>query len=191
MEQAPRPPVPKFRELLLVALLGAGLVAACSARSNSPGADVAASELPAFTADDSLLLDDSFSPEIFGAVVDSSDPLGARARRAEGIQLVRVATVTRDANGDRERYVVEVAPADSAAKGQGLSGPVTLTLEEANPSFAFVRSVDSDLVGTRLVLFFRRYNDGGRVMLHWHVEAANQRVQKAVENAKLMNEFGR
>jgi hypothetical protein len=124
-------------------------------------------------------------------VADPTDPSGERARRAEGIVPARVRTVTRDTTGEAESYLLDVAPSGPALKGPSPTTPLSLTVPAANPSFPLVSSMDSRLVGTQLLLFYKRYADGGEVVLHWRAELDGPRVRQVIENAKLMSELGR
>lgn len=170
-------------------LLAAALVAGCGpAPRPSPTPGVG---LPGYGGQEQQLFDDTLAPEVFGGAPDPSEPLQARARYAEGIVPVLVRTVTRDASGEGESFLVDVAPAGPALKGPSPEGALSLTISRASASFALVRSVDSSLVGTRLLLFYKRYWSGESAVLHWRAEADTARVRQVIEQARLMGELGR
>ena len=193
MEQAPTSPKPlrvmapqrPCLALCLVLILGG-----CGA-GRAPVWDPSAANLPAYTASDAALLDDRLSPEVFGAVVDPSDPVGRRASLADGIVRARLVTVTRDSTGQSESYVLELQPAPPALKGPDIAERLALTIPPANPSFAFVKSSDSELVGRPVIVIYKRYNEGGQATLRWHIEADNPRVMEALDRARIMGELGR
>ncbi|MFO0571067.1 MAG: hypothetical protein U0263_35870 [Polyangiaceae bacterium] len=171
--------------------LTAGLLiglSACTVNRN-PVRDAAADGLPAYTVRDAGLLDDRFSPELFGAIADSSEPTAERAKLAEGIARGRVVTVTLDSTGETEHFVVDLALVSPAVKGALPDEKVSLSVGAESPSFAFLKSVESGLVGTPVVLLYKRYNQGGQATLRWYVEAENQRVVGAIERARLMGEL--
>lgn len=173
------------------ALLAAALLTACSPSAPSGPSAPSTQGLAPFAGPETQLFDDTLSPEIFGAPADPSDPLEERARRAEGIVPSRIRTVTRDLTGEVESYVLDVMPSGPALKGPNPSTALSLTVPPANPSFPLVSSTDSRLVGTQLLLFYKRYADGGQVVLHWRAELDGPRVRQVIENAKLMSELGR
>lgn len=179
------PPRPRL------ALLVLALLAACGPSRQTPTAGASAVNLPLYTAADASLLDDRLSPEVFGAVVDSSDPVGRRAARADGIVRARLVTVTRDSTGQSESYVLEIQPAPPALKGPDIAERLVLTIPTANPSFAFVKSFETELVGRSVIVIYKRFSEGGQPTLRWHIEAENPRVLQAIERARIMGELGR
>lgn len=171
-------------------LLAAALVAGCGP-TPSRAPPPSAGGLPGYDAREQQLFDDTLAPELFGGAPDASEPLQARARFAEGIVPCQVRTVTRDASGETESFLVDVAPSGAALKGPDPQGSLSLTIPRTSASFALVRSVDSSLVGARLLLFYKRYWSGQDAILHWRAEADTPRVRQVIEQARLMGELGR
>jgi len=145
--------------------------------------------LAPYAGPDLQLFDDTLAPEVFGAFPDSSDPLAARARSAEGVVPVRVRTVTRDTTGEVESYTVDVVPSGPALKGPNPTTSLALTVPTSGASFPLVRASEAGLVGSGLLLFYKRFQDRGAVVLHWRAELDTPRVRKVVEEATLLGEL--
>lgn len=173
------------------ALLAVALLTACASAQPTGPIPTNAAYLPPYGGQEASLFDDTFSGEVFGATADESEPLRPRASFADGIVPVRVRTVTRDATGDEESYLVEVVPAGPALKGPNPSSGLSLTVPASSPSFPLVRSVDAGLVGATLLLFYKQFQDSGSAVLHWRGELDTPRVRQVVDNARLMGELGR
>lgn len=165
--------------------------AACGPARQTPADGTSAANLPPYTAKEAALLDDRLSPEVFGAVVDSSDPVGRRAAVADGIVRARLVTVTRDSTGQSESFVLEIQPVPPALKGPDISERLALAIPVENPSFAFVKSFEAELVGRAVIVIYKRFNEGGQPTLRWHIEAENPRVVGAIDRARIMGELGR
>lgn len=179
---------PRARLVLILALIST----ACGPTGGGRGAPSApAAPLPPYTAADAALLDDRMSPEVFGAMVDASDPVGRRAALGDGIVRARVITVTRDSTGQSEKFLVDLQPVPPALKGPDIAERLGLTIPPENPTFAFVKSFESELVGRSVIVIYKRFDEGGQATLRWHIEAENPRVLGAIERARIMGEFGR
>jgi hypothetical protein len=170
-----------------VALLALAL-AACTPTPSGPTTS-AGPYLAPYAGQETQLFDDTFAPEAFGAFPDQSEPLAARARAAEGVVPVRVRTVTRDTSTESESYIVDVVPSGPALKGPNPTTSLTLTVPASSASFPLVRASEAGLVGSGLLLFYKRFQDRGAVVLHWRAELDTPRVRKAVEEATLLGEL--
>ena len=146
--------------------------------------------LPPYTSADVPLFDDGVSAEVVGGEVERGEPTQGRAKAADGVARVRFVTVTRDSTGEGESYALEVAAVGPPIKGPALAS-LGLTLDARNPSYGLVRNADSSLVGVAVLLLYKRFNDSGRPVTHWHIEADNDRVQKAIDKARLLGAFER
>ncbi len=96
--------------------------------------------------------------------------------------------MTRDSRGQAASYVLIVVPT-GAVRGSA-AGPITLSVDATSPSFPWVRSADADLVGRAVILFVKRYNDGGSPVVHFHAEPDGPEMRRAVESAMLLSEVG-
>ncbi len=170
----------------LVALLVLGCAETPSAADGPE-----ASRMPPFTAIDARLFDHALSPEVFGIIVaGTDDKLDARAKAAEGVLPMRVVTVSRDTEGDeKESYELHLTPVGPPLKGPPPPGDLVLSVDSWSPSYSALRTLESGLVGTYVLLFYKRYNVAGQTTLHWHAEANTEQVRAAVENARLLGEI--
>jgi hypothetical protein len=167
----------------MVLLSGCG---SSSSKSSTPGQ----SGLPPFTAIDAQLFDHALTPETFGIIsAATDDKLDKRARAAEGVLPMRITTISRDTNDeDENNYEITVVPTAPALKGPPPEGPLVLSVDSWSPSYSMLETLQSRLAGTPVLLFYRRYNEGSSVALHWHAEADTQRVRAVVENARIVAE---
>jgi len=190
MEQAPTTKLTVIRialrpvgGLIALILLGCAATSATEHPKSSTG-------LPPFSAIDAQLFDHAITPEAFGIVVAATDDkLEKRARGAEGILPMRITTVSRDSNGDKDSYELQLVPVAPPLKGPPPSGPMVLTVDSWSPSYSSLQTLESRLVGTPVLLFYRRYQDAEGVALHWHAEADTPRVRASIENAKVLAEI--
>jgi hypothetical protein len=149
-------------------------------------------QLPAFTAEEATLFDDSFSPAVFSAEIaaELDDKLYLRVKRAEAVIPAAVATVTEDRGSDGEHvYTLGLRPTGPPLAGAAWNEPVIVSVAAANPSYPVLQGLGASLVGTPVILFFRRYKGDGQVAVHWRAEPAREDVRQAVERARLLGEL--
>jgi hypothetical protein len=158
--------------------------------STAPAAESASDveALPEFTPTEATLFDDTISLAVFEEEVadaPSLDTLKLRERvaRADSVLPVRISTVTRDTSGDSQTYQLSVTPAGQPLVGAPQPEPLVVSISSRSPSFPFVRSSDTALVGRRLILFFRRYEVDGQPTMHWRLEPDAKHVREAVVRA--------
>jgi hypothetical protein len=165
------------------------LVSSCTGGS-TPAQDPGERErLPEFTAAEASLFDDSIALGVFGAELTDAEAgddtkLSERTVRADAVVPVKVSTVTSDSVGETERFELEVTPWAASLAGAAQAAPITLQVSQRSPSFPFVKSAGTTLVGAKLILFFRRYDQDGRASVHWRLEADSNEVRKVVEQAR-------
>lgn len=149
-------------------------------------------QLPEFTAEEATLFDDSFSPAVFSAEIaaELDDKLYLRVRRAEAVIPATVATLTEDRGSDGEHvYTLGLRPSGPPLAGTAWTEPVVVSVPPRSPSYPVLQGLGSQLVGTPVILFFRRYKGDGQVEVHWRAEPARQDVRQAVERARLLGEL--
>jgi hypothetical protein len=156
----------------------------------------AAQQLPPYGPQAAALFDDSIAPEIFGATLTGNNAAGDPAlpswtEQAESVLPVKISTISSDSAGDNPAYTLVLVPAAAPLAGRAPGQPIDVEITPTNPSYAFVRSADSTLVGKEFILFFRRYNEQGRATLHWRAEADTPELRAAVERARLVGGFSR
>ena len=152
----------------------------------------AAETFPEFTPEEATLFDDAFSPAVFSADIaaEVDEMTHLRARRSEAVFPAQVATVTEDRGSDGEHvFSLTLRPIGPALMGEDWREQISVGVGPASPSYPVLTSMGRGLVGTRVILFFRRYKGDGRVDVHWRAEPDREEVRKAVERARLLGEF--
>ncbi len=161
-------------------MLAAWLIA-CARATVQPAS---ALDPAAYGPEDAALLDDTFGPEVFptSALVlpASQEKLAARVRRAECVLPVKVTTVSRLGAPPRQTYALAVHPTGEPLAGVPWSDPVSLTITPNSPSYAQIVSAETTLVGTPLILLFRRYVTDAAETIHWRAEPDTPAVRAAI-----------
>ncbi|MBN2193194.1 MAG: hypothetical protein JW751_10295 [Polyangiaceae bacterium] len=143
--------------------------------------------LPEYQPEDAALLDDTFGPDVFPTSVlvlpSSYEKLVERVVRAESVLPVTVTTVSRQGIPPRQSYSLVVTPTGRPLAGAAWSSPLVLTLSPTSPSYAQVVSAETTLVGTPLILLFRRYVADEVESLHWRAEPDTPAVRAAILRA--------
>lgn len=145
-----------------------------------------ASGLPAFTPDDARLFDDDIAAEIFGATLGgtrTSPPelIRERAKRADVVVPAKISTVTRDTNsqGGQALYHLSLRPTGAALVGTA-GDTITLDVGAQSPAFPLIRNAEAAAVGKSVIAFYRRFNVGDQVALHFRCEPDLPAVRRAV-----------
>ena len=151
-------------------------------------------DLPAFSATEAALFDDTLAGNAFGEDLEENEAdqklkLSERSVRADGALPVKISTVTSDIRGDEEAYQLVLVPTGAPLFGPQQSEPISVTVSSESPSFPFVRGGDAELVGKQLILMYRRYNVQGIATMHWRLEADSNEVRKAIAQARLLDEL--
>ncbi|MBM4374052.1 MAG: hypothetical protein FJ095_03130 [Deltaproteobacteria bacterium] len=134
--------------------------------------------------------DDAVDPSVLGVSLDGSSPameaaLAPRTRAAELVARVAVATISRDGNGERTRYMLTVKVVPPTLKRRGLDGDVLeLRVEESAPAYATLSTYESAFRGARLMLYARRFSGESGPVLHWHLGVDSAEVATAIQLAK-------
>lgn len=187
---------PKRWSLLAAPLLAVAAVSSVACGPpDQPKIAPAAQQLPPYSAQAETLFDDSIAPDVFGASVDgvdaANDPaLQSRTQESESVLPVRVSTVTSDSEGANPTYTLMLQPVGPALAGKPWTRPIGVEIGPENPSYVFVHSADSTLVGKEFILFFRHFDQQGRITLHWRAEADTSALRAAVQRARLVGGFG-
>lgn len=176
--------------------IGAALLcsAACGYGGTSPRTSVPSRKLPAYGAIDAVIFDDTIAPEALGVPADGRSPaddskLVPRTEQAEAVVRAKIVTVTRNQLDDRLAYRLVLRPVGDSLVGRAPSEPIELDLAPDNASVSHLRKNERALVGKTVLLFMRRYDDGGRVVTHFHLESDAPQVLEAVEHAKALDEL--
>lgn len=176
-----------------IVLALAVLAVACGPAARTP-TQTAADELPPYRELDAYLFDDTIAPEVFGLVLEGGDPakdpkLGERVRGADSVLRARIATVTSERTRGVATYELSFRQEGPPLAGSSVDGLVEVSLSSASPSFRMVATSEDSLVGKRVILFVKSFNEDGRVTRHWRAEPATPEVISAVENAKTLGDL--
>lgn len=175
-------------KLLIVLLLA---LPACAPAAAPQGAS---SDLPAYSAIEASLFDDTIAGDVMGfpdreiSRSSAENTLSARVSEAEFIGEVQVATVTRDGTDDGIRYTLTLTPTSAPLKGQ-LQRPIEVVVGPTNPSFALVRAEDTRLVNRRMYLLMKRFDDRGEIRVHFRAEPSTPDMLERLRHALTLHEL--
>jgi hypothetical protein len=171
-------------------LLTLGVSFACA--GNRAPAKPANASLVSYSPEEAVLFDDVIAPAVFGFDAEGVNPatdakLRERTRRSEFITAARVETVSRVGGlENRGAYEITLAPAAPSLAGDAVEAPIVLRIVSTSPSYAWVDGAGPKWVGSRLLIFGRRFRDGDQTALHFRCEPDTPEVRRAVErNAAL------
>lgn len=170
-----------IRRILVVCLATFFLTvsASCGPAVRSGGEEVV--ELPSFTPTEAVLFDDQFDEAVFGRIAWQPSPkLSERVRLADSVTVARIVTASEQPAGDNTLVVVECRTQTPQLAGAAATPIVRLTLAPNSPSHRFFRWQRPTLLGKDVVLFYRRYNQGGEERVHFHAEPNIPAVHLAV-----------
>lgn len=143
------------------------------------------SELPKYTQAEVASFDDSFAPEVFDP--EASAPKGDRFRRsvqqADLIVPARLTAINAKRSGGSVRYQLIADPSGAALKGFLGEGPLEFEIAPGSPSLGMLKAMDTQLVGTKLILLARRYQLDGKIVMHFRAEADTVPSRQAIAEA--------
>jgi hypothetical protein len=169
--------------LLALAVAALGAVSCGPSRD---GSSVPVSSLPAYSPEAAVLFDDVLAPAVFGFDPEGRDPardpkLRDRTRLAEFVAVARVETVSRVGGvAHRGAYELTLVPLGAPLAGDAPDAPIVLNVPATNPSYSWVDGAGAAWVGSQLIVFVRRYQDGRDAALHFRCEPDTPDVRAAV-----------
>jgi hypothetical protein len=100
--------------------------------------------------------------------------IGPRVRKADGVVVAKVIGVSREPVGEKTRFVVELAPEGEPLAGKAPGGSLVLRIGVESPAFGTIRAREQELVGRKLVVYYRRYDgsEGDEGIVHFHLSPA-------------------
>ena len=143
---------------------------------------------PEYQPEYAVVFDDRLAPELFGSNPDgrdaTTDPkLRERTLRADAILPVRVETVSRVGGIENKgSYELVLAPAGPPLFGNA-SGSLVINIGAGSPSYPWVEGAGPRWVGTRLILFAKRFRTGKRNepdVIHFRGEPDTQPMRQAI-----------
>jgi hypothetical protein len=149
-------------------------------------------QLPPYTPEEASLFGDSMSPLVFGLPVTtppSQEPkLPRRVARGDAVVLGRISTVTEESLAGRAGYTIVVTVEGTPIRGSLAEKTVEIRIEAASPSFMSVRARGGSLIGLRMLLYLKRFDDAGEVRFHWYGDRDDPGLRDAVRTAKPLGE---
>jgi hypothetical protein len=176
--------------VLVLALLCGGVVTACG--PPAPRIASAVGSLPEYEADGAALFGDVLGDAVFG--VPASGPphrdarLRDRARFADFVAPVWISTVTEERLGGAGEYVLSLAPAGAALKGEAPASTFDVRVLHDSPTRSRIDVAGRRFVGRRVLLFARWFADRGAPTLHWYGEIDALPVRAVVLEVKSLDE---
>jgi hypothetical protein len=144
---------------------------------------------PEYQPEYAVVFDDLLVPELFGLDIEGRNPpldprLRERSLRADVILPARVETVSRVGGVENKgAYELVVRGTGPALFGTTPSEPLFLHIGAGSPSYAWVEGAGVRWVGTRLILFLKRFK-GGKAdkgdVIHYRGEPDTAEMRAAV-----------
>ena len=171
----------------LVACTALGLVGGGASNVGGTGPSRPAS---AWAGEDATLFDDGIDIGTFaqpGSGTSNADDEAAipnRVYKSDGTVLAKVIGVNSEPVGDKNRYRLELVVDGNPLSGAMPPSPFELKIEPASPSFGAIRSQETQLIGKKLVVYFRRYagEEGDEAITHFHISPNTPKVMGIVND---------
>jgi len=171
------------------ALSGALLLGACG--PSSAGAKGPSRPISAWAGEDATLFDDGIDIGAFAgpgsgsANADDEAAIPARVYKGDGVVLAKVIGVNSEPVGDKNRYRLELVVEGEPFAGAKPPSPFELKIEPGAPAFGAIRSQEAQLIGKKLVVYFRRYasEEQEEAITHFHLSPDTPRVLSLVKDA--------
>jgi hypothetical protein len=140
-----------------------------------------------YTPEAAVLFDDVLAPAVFGFDPEGRNPardpkVRERTRQAEFVVPARVETVSRIGGIEHKgSYEITLVASGPPLVGETDGAPFVLNVPSTSPSYSWVDGAGAAWVGSRLLLFGRRYQDGGVTVLHFRGEPDTAEVRATVQ----------
>ena len=144
---------------------------------------------PEYQPEYAMVFDDLLAPELFGFDPEGRDPskdpkLRERTARSDFIVPVRVETMSRVGGVQNKGAFELVLRAWSPALvGTAPAEPLLINIGAGSPTYPWVEGAGSRWVGTRLLLFAKRFKGGQRDkgdVIHYRGEPDTQAMREAI-----------
>lgn len=136
------------------------------------------------------LFDDSIDPSSLGLAPTSTDPKDANVARGQAAHFVvraRVATVTAEGQGDKQRYLVTLRVIGDPIVGtRPPSESIQIVIGRGSPSFGLAQSRNLQLAGTPFIAFLREFEPSDSPIVHWHLARDAQDVVDAARKGAVL-----
>jgi len=139
--------------------------------------------LPEYSPEAASIFDDVFAPSVFGFDPEgrllAKDPkVRERIRTSDFVLAARVETISRVGGVEHTgAYELTLAPSGPALLGEFDGKPIVVTVGATSPSYLWIDGAGASWVGTRLLVFARRYRTPEGTALHFRCEPDNAEVR--------------
>lgn len=165
-------------------VLGLGACGAGNAGAQGPSRPISA-----WAGDEATLFDDGIdigtfsTPGSGGSNTDDEAAISPRVYKADGVVLAKVIGVNNEPVGDKNRFRLELVVDGEPISGAKPPSPFELKIEPTSPAFGAIRSQDAQLIGKKLVIYFRRYAGDEEAITHFHISPNSPKVMSLVKDA--------
>jgi hypothetical protein len=144
---------------------------------------------PEYKAQHAVIFDDLLAPELFGFDPEGGDPaadpkLQERSLRSDLILPVKVETVSRVGGVEHKgSYELVLAATGPPLYGEAPDAPLILNVGATSPTYPWVEGAGPRWVGTRLILFAKRFRGAQREkgdVIHYRGEPDNVAMRTAI-----------
>jgi hypothetical protein len=144
---------------------------------------------PEYKPDYAVIFDDLLAPELFGFDPEGREPekdpkLEARTLRADLILPARVETMSRVGGVEKKgSYELVLAATGPPLYGEAPGEPLILNVGASSPAYPWVDGAGARWVGTRLILFVKRFRGSSRTkgdIIHFRGEPDTVQVRTAI-----------
>jgi hypothetical protein len=177
------------------ALCGVALAAPACGPGTGPGARGANRALPPYGGHAAELFDDAIEPRALGLELDQTqvskgDPiLRERTQVADAIVVVQVTTITSKHEDSGETFSLGLRVLQRLFGQYPPPDELTVRVGKTSPSVGLIRSLESRIVGKRLVFFVRDFSSGDEAETHFHAVAESKEQLAAIRDAAALAEM--
>jgi hypothetical protein len=183
-----RPNVPRA----LLSLVAAASLALVACPGPTQNAGIVGHPIAKWTGAEATLFDDGIDVGALPAASEVEPPrdetndamMGQRLRDADGAVIAKIIGLSREPVGNLTRFVVDLNVEGEPLWGASPGGPAfVLRVGSESPSFGTIRARENDLVGRRVVVYYRRYApvEGAESVVHFHLSAASPAIVDAIK----------
>ena len=178
------------RRNLFAALVAASALVLGACGGSSAGGKGPSRPAFAWAGEDASLFDDGIDIGTFAqpgsgsANEDDEAAIPSRVFKADGTVLAKVIGVNSEPVGDKNRYRLELVVDGDALSGATPPAPFELKIEPGSPAFGAIRSQEAQLIGKKLVVYFRRYasDDSDEAITHFHISPNTPKVMGIIHD---------
>ncbi len=182
---------------LFCALVASASLALVACPPATTQANVPTRPISKWTGTEAVLFDDGIDVGAVPAAREVDPPrdehndqlIGARLRDADGVVIAKVKGVSREPLGDSSRFVIDLTVEGEPLAGKAPPGAFVLRISPDSPSFGTVRGREQEIVGRRLVVYYRLYApppESDDAVLHFHLSGVSAGLLDEIKKQREM-----